>query len=183
MYRWDHNVWLSLQLGTEASNETHKGFLSLPELNHSSQTPASFPNFAVLKFANGYSARIVDCPYFHWSQSCMTDMCHLPYIWQRTLYYHLPESVTSQGKIYQNKVAELKAHVKDVLCRKIYCSNTFLCPENSSLRMAKWISLWELPIKMVTFNTPTLKPLMTRASFGMARSKSINLLLNLATNL
>ena len=93
------------------------------------------------------------------------------------------KSVTSQGKIYQNKVGELKAHVKDVLRRKIDCSNTFLCPENSSLRMAERISLWELPIEMVTFNTPTLKPLMTWASFGMARSKSMNLFLNLAANL
>ena len=100
------------------------------------------------------------------------------------LYPTCIKSVTSQGKIYQNKVGELKSHVKDVLRRKIHCSNTFLCPENSSLRMAKWISdLWKLPIEMVTFNTPTLKPLMTRGSFGMARSKSMNLLLNLATNL
>ena len=95
-------IWLSLQLGTEASNETHKRFLSLPELNHSSQIPASFPNFAVLKFANGYSARIVDCQCLHWFQSCMIDMCHLPYIWQRTLYYHLPDLYQKCDQSRQN---------------------------------------------------------------------------------
>ena len=89
------------------------------------------------------------------------------------IYLTCIKSVTSQGKIYQNKVGELKAHVIDVLRCKIHCSNTFLCPEgidphrwpkgsklwereweNSSLRMAEWISLWELPIEMVSFNTP-----------------------------
>ena len=133
------------------------------------------------------------------------------------IYLTCIKSVTSQGKIYQNKVGELKAHVIDVLRCKIHCSNTFLCPENSILvprasillvsggdrsppltkriealgtRMREfqpangWV---DFSVRVTHWNGQLqhtdMKPLMTRASFGMARSKSMNLLLNLATNL
>ena len=184
MYRWDHIIWLSLQLGTEASSETHKrayrNWTIVVKSQLLFQTSRSWNSRMVIQLASliphassGFKVVWLTCVICHTFDSALCIITYLTCI----------KSVTSQGKIYQNKVGELKVHVIDVLRRKIHCSNTFLCPENSSLRMAKWFSLWELPIEMVTFNTPTLKPLITRAPFGMARSKSMNLLLNLATNL
>ena len=82
--------------------------------------------------SSGFKVVRLTCVICHTFDSALCIITYLPCI----------KSVTSQGKIYQNKVGELKAHVMDVLRRKIHRSNTFLYPENSSgLRMAKWISL------------------------------------------